>query len=346
MASLRKLADDVSALFVAHARRVFRTSMFVKVILLLGGALIAGGAEAFEIADGNVSALTVAALAGFGLVFLGGVYVAITDSDVSRALDTARQALEEVRLRERQMDRFNADRARLAKEVGRGLELYNSIDVMRGAIEQSLALPAVPATTIIQTCLSAASNSLLVAFDFDIQDTWTIAVYMAEEPQESDKSILRCIAHIRKIACEIANARAWAAGVGVAGIAYSMGNEVIIPNMSAPELGTVFNLGTLARSYDDERYQSMAAIPIRVGASQVPWGVAVVTSDQQGHFSPEASDGVSTSEPIRAIAAMAALAVMATKVRDHSTAPVERNSPAVALSTENGSRHGADIVKN
>jgi hypothetical protein len=27
------------------------------------------------------------------------------------------------------------------KEVDRGLELYNSMDVMRGAVEQSLALP-------------------------------------------------------------------------------------------------------------------------------------------------------------------------------------------------------------
>jgi hypothetical protein len=235
------------------------------------------------------------------------------------------------------MDTFNADRARLAKEVDRGLELYNSMDVMRNAIEQSLAVPGIEANTIIANCLEAASNSLLVAFDFDIQDTWTIAVFMAEQPSESDKVILRCVAHSRKINCDIKKARTWEAGVGIGGIAYSTGNENIIPDMSAPELGTVFNLGTHARDYDAERYRSIAAIPIRIGANPIPWGIAVATSDQKGHFSAGASDGVSTTEPIRAIAAMAALAVMATKVRDqNAVAATQQKSPALAPNAGDG----------
>jgi hypothetical protein len=48
------------------------------------------------------------------------------------------------------------------------------MDVMRGAIEQSLDVPGVSASKIIQTCLTAAKNSLLVAFDFSIEDTWTV----------------------------------------------------------------------------------------------------------------------------------------------------------------------------
>jgi hypothetical protein len=43
----------------------------------------------------------------------------------------------------------------------------------------------------------------------------------------------------------------------------------------------------------------------------MPWGVAVATTDQPHHFNVDPADGVSTSEPIRAIAAMAALAVKA-----------------------------------
>lgn len=55
----------------------------------------------------------------------------------------------------------------------------------------------------------------------------------------------------------------------------------------------------------------MVVVPITVGKSNKPWGVAVVTSDRARHFSSEPSYGVANAEPIRAIAAMAALAVKA-----------------------------------
>jgi hypothetical protein len=50
--------------------------------------------------------------------------------------------------------------------------------------------------------------------------------------------------------------------------------------------------------------------------------VAVVTTDRPNHFSAEPSYGVATAEPIRAIAAMTALAVAAEGLR--------RQDPALA----------------
>lgn len=313
MASLPAIADELSARFLVFARKHFNASMFVKLGLVLGGATIAAVCQGVELAHANheFSSWSIAGFAGAVLVAIGGVFVALTETDIATTLDVARRAIDEARLRERRMEKFNADRAFLRKEVGRGLELYNSMDVMRGAIEQSLGVQDISAAKIIQTCLAAARNSLLVAFDFGIEETWTICVFMAQPTPESDKINLRCIAHARKIECAIDEARVWAEGVGVAGVSYSMGNEIIIPDMTATELGTVFSLATNERSYDIERYRSMVAIPIRVGSNTTPWGVAVVTTDRPGHFSVEASDGVPTSEPIRAIAAMAALAVRA-----------------------------------
>ena len=122
------------------------------------------------------------------------------------------------------------------KEIKRGLELYNSMDVMRGAIEQSLDLPDKTSEKIIQTGLSAARNSLLVAFDFDIEATWTICIYKAQKAREPDKATLRCVAHERSIRCEISEAREWPEGVGFAGVSYSMGNEVIIPDLAAEKI--------------------------------------------------------------------------------------------------------------
>ena len=45
---------------------------------------------------------------------------------------------------------------------------------MRERLSNSLDVPGVSAAKIIQTCLTAAKNSLLVAFDFSIEDTWTV----------------------------------------------------------------------------------------------------------------------------------------------------------------------------
>jgi hypothetical protein len=189
MATLREWADGVGALTEANARRQFRASVFVKVALVIGGAALAAISQGVELAhsNGEFSVWTVLGFVGAGIVALGGIFLSLTELDVSKALETARQSIEEARQVERQMQEFESDQARLNKEVRRGLELYNSMDVMRGAIEQSLGLPDLTAAKIIQTCLAVASNSLLVAFDFAMEDTWTIAVFQAQKINESDK---------------------------------------------------------------------------------------------------------------------------------------------------------------
>ena len=324
MPDLPKLAKGIGEQYTLDARHRARATLFVKCALVIGGASVAAVAECVELAKsaGEYSGWTFAGLAAAGLVALGGIYVALTETDSATALEEARKAIEAARELDQENLRFAADRTRLNKEVTRGLELYNSMDVMRGAIEQSLGISGTSATAMIQTCLSAASNSLTVAFDFDIQDTWTVCVFKAvPEKAESDKIILECVAHIRKIPCEIGRARKWREGEGVAGVSYSMGNDIIVPDMAARELGSIFNLKGNTREYDLTRYRSMVAIPIRIGQTKIPWGITVVTSNQPSHFTLRPVDGVSTTEPARAIAAMAALAVRATEPQEIRSAP-------------------------
>jgi hypothetical protein len=228
------------------------------------------------------------------------------------------------------MEEFNADRTRLNKQVTRGLELYVAVDAMRGAIEQSLGLPGITIDRVIQTCLAVACNSLLVAFDFGIEDTWTICVFQAKKAQESDMATLHCIAHARKIQCELTDARTWQEGVGFAGVSYSMSNEIIIPDML--EQGTIFKIGN-PRPYDSDRYRSMVIVPIIVGPSKIRWGVAVVTSNRSYHFNNDPADGVRTSEPIRAIAAMTALAVQAMSCSEPGAAPQTQNVLAAPVTS-------------
>lgn len=317
MDTLRKLKDDLWSHFQDYSRSIFRASRFVKVVLIIGGATLASVALTIDIAHANheISPWTIAGLAAAALVAVGGIFDTLRETDASKALVAGHHAVEVARQREKELEEMIEDHGRFDTAVVRGLELYNSMDVMRGAIEQSLSLPDTSVSSIIQTCLSAAGDSLLVAFGFDIKDIWTICVFMAQPDSESGKVSLRCVAHMRKIPCDISQARSWPEGVGVAGIAYSTNHEIIIQDMSSPEVSAVFDLGAQARSYDKDRYASMVAVPVTVGANPKPWGVAVVTTDRPDHFSPEPSYGVATAEPIRAIASMTALAVKAAEVR-------------------------------
>ncbi|MBI2716826.1 MAG: hypothetical protein HYX37_20620 [Rhizobiales bacterium] len=314
---------ELSAALEKYANALWRAAKFVKIALIIGGAMVVAVALAFDIAKANeeISHWTITGIFGAVLVAIGSAFDAVREKDAAQALLLADKTIEELREKEQELNErekeFNdmvADHGRFDHEVTRGLELYNSMDVMRGAIEQSLSLPNISTATMIQTCLKAACDSLLVAFDFNIKDTWTICVFIAQRDGESGKDMLRCIAHMRKIPCDISEARSWPEGVGVAGIAYSMNKEIIIPDMSSPEFGTMFDKSSNARDYDKARYISMAAVPITIGTKPRPWGVAVVTSDRENHFSAEPSYGVATAEPIRAIAAMTALGVKAAEI--------------------------------
>lgn len=320
-----KLRAELLSVFENYSNTVFRGSKFIKIVLIIGGALAVAVALGVDVAHANnhFSAWTMLGLFGAGAVALGSIFDAVRETDASRAIALAHRVMENADQRSREMDELLEDFNRFDDAVTRGLDLYNSMDVMRGAIEQSLDLPDIHVPTVIQTCLSAAENSLLGAFDFAVKDLWTICVFMAQPEKESDKMVLRCIAHLRKIPCDLSATRAWPEGVGVAGIAYSMNKEIVIKNMTSPETVTVFDLRNMGRDYDKARYASMVAVPITVGTSPRPWGVAVATSDQNSHFSPEESYGVATTEPVRAIAAMTALAVKAVEA-------AKRQPPKVA----------------
>lgn len=314
-APLRALANELDSVEGEHSRVNYRLAVFVKGFLIGGGALVVAVAEGVEIANSNgaFSGWTIAVFAGAAIVAIGSVALALTEENAAKSLQAGRRAIENARFYRRQMGDFEIERKDLESEIERALQLYNSMDVMRGTIEEGLRLPNPDIQKIVGQCLENARNSLLVALDFDIRDTWTICVYMAER-DASGKAELRCIAAERSIRCELSAARRWREGVGVAGVCYSMANEVIIPDMAAPEIATMFNLkAPMTRDYDDTRYRSMAAIQIVPDKNQPPWGVALVTSDRPHHFSVEPTDGMPTAQPIRTIAAMVSLAVAATR---------------------------------
>jgi hypothetical protein len=306
MYSLPELVEQIGLLFKSRSRAFYLTSVFVKSVLIGGGGAIATIALAIDLATANhaISAWTIAGIAGAFLVFLGAIFMGIADQDASEALEKAREALSLARDYNEEIAEFR----RAQENIRRVTELYLAVDLMRGVI--SRAVPQIDSIKVIELCLQAAKRSLLIAFGFALEEHWTIGIYIAEKDNESGKDQLRLVAHERSIQCDITQGRKWPVGVGVAGVAYAKAAEVIVPDLLDPALGSAFNLAERRKPGDEERYRSIAAVPIRKASDPASlWGIALATSDRPDHFDVDTSPGVQTAEALRALAGMVELVV-------------------------------------
>jgi GAF domain len=152
--------------------------------------------------------------------------------------------------------------------------------------------------------LKQARRALFLAHGFEMNDFHTICVYQRVMGSDGRPELV-CRAHIRAIDCELALARVWKEGIGVAGTALAKATEVVVPDLTAPELGTLYNLRE-KKDEDDTRYRSIVAEPISLDGSGALWGVLIATSSRAGHFSVQDRSYVNVTE---ALAGMISLAV-------------------------------------
>jgi GAF domain-containing protein len=240
------------------------------------------------------------------VVLIGAVFVLISEQDASNELATARKAAEEARDANEAMEFFTA----YEDTLDRTLALYQSVSEMRRIVERAVVEGQALKPTLT-SLMEVTERSLPIAMGFRQSHQWTICIYCAERDEATQRDVLRCVAHSRAIRCGIGEARSWPEGIGASGIAYSHRRELIIPNMHAPGLAAVFELGEHARPYDQDRYRSLAAIPVRIDGQDKPWGVVIATNDQYDHFNTEEESGpAETAEPVKALAGMVALAAV------------------------------------
>ena len=111
------------------------------------------------------------------LAAIGAVFIAVTEQDASKDLEAARAALERAREFEEDIEAYN----RAAEETRRAVELYTAMNVMRQVIEQAVRNPDVNTVKAIELCLQTARRPLLIAFGFELEGHWTLAIYIAEK---------------------------------------------------------------------------------------------------------------------------------------------------------------------
>lgn len=298
-------------------------SKYVRAILVIGGAAIAGIAQFCTWpSGGSPDAAQVTGILATAMVALGGFYVWSTESDAADAIETAEKALDSAQAVESRLDEVQD----FFDAFERLVETYQLCLTLRGAIEQSGLGAAGGTDGIVKTLFDLAARPLQIAIAFDQADRWTLGVYKAVPSKTPNKAELRCVAQKRAIECRTEDARVWPEGVGIAGIAYLNAREIVLPNLQAEGMHAVFGPHGKTRAYDAERYVSMVAAPIKVAGREKPWGVVVATSDRVAHFSAESRPGFKTDEPVRTLAAFIALAVAMGEAQDRARAAT---SPAV-----------------
>lgn len=302
--SLDSIRKQVRELIIRRSTRVWVGMFALKVLILVLTGVIGYSQFADSTPGQPVSEWKIyGRAAAIGLFFVAFITLFV-DGDSAAELRTATRALDKAK----DLERLRPKLAAADLYANRISHLFLSLKVIRGVQEQALLHGLHDEMRLVQLIFELTKFSMPIAINFRPSDQWTVCVYRADRSAGSP-DILRCIAHNRAIECDIANARPWQEGVGVAGVSYANCREVIVPDLRAGNLGNLFNVGSRERSYDEARYRSFAVVPITLGTADKPWGVVVATSSTPYHFTLEMGTGITTAEAVRTLAEAIALTV-------------------------------------
>lgn len=310
------LRTRVTAAFVSRARSAHLASRLYKGVFFALAAGIAGAMQFVSWSAGEHP--TTAQLIGISatvVVLVASIVSVITERDSSAELAIAQQAI----TRTQELEDEVRETIELWPDIDRMIALYQATKVMRDVIEQATVAMAGDESALIATLLRLSARLIVVAAGFTLGDQWTVCFFRADQVVGDCRYELRMIAHDRTIPCDINAARVWPEGVGVAGVAFSNRQEMVIADLASNQVRAIFQPPQLVRPYDDDRYRSMVAVPISVEGLDRPWGIITATNDRVAHFNHDHSSGLKPEEAIRALADYAALAIAMVRNSDRAT---------------------------
>lgn len=274
-----------------------------------------GVAGAFAAALGRVFVGTpgiVLAITGAVVAALSGGFVAAIDyrklelgANLTEAEAVAEDAIARGRAVERERDGIRTEAEALDRKR---LALIDANRTMRKALEQVLLVPEATLDQAANAMLQAALRFLVASVGFDQDEEWAISIFQVQG--EGEDAVLRRIAAARADRLtERLDARSWKRNDGFVGAAWVGRRDVIIEDGHDPRVREDYQVSAeRRREYDDRRYRSMAAVPVRLGADQHIWGVVAASSDQLGRFRRDPGNRrVQTVDTVRGIARMTAL---------------------------------------
>jgi hypothetical protein len=304
------LTDDVraqlSAAIEKHLKASAKAGKLVRGCLIATGAGIAGIAQFMDFGTNGPSMWQILGVVATILVFLGGLYLAVAEENAAGELEAARVAVERAKDAENMFREATEDYKSYQQDILRANALYLCMQTMRGALERSDQTQST-AADIAKNLVNAAHPWLPQALGFEMHHRWTIGVYEARIGS-AGQQVLVLLEKIRAVDCEISKAREWPTNTGYMGAAFTNRKEILIENANDPSMLSVFSPASdSGRPHDAGRYVSYAIVPILIGPEDAPWGIAIATNNEVGHFSPSEGPGVHAAEGIRALAGMMAL---------------------------------------
>lgn len=314
VADLADISKKLGTAFARRAHNQWVAGVSSKLLFAIFSAV--SGVSQFTGSEN----LTTSSYIGIGSAIFacfGALFIAIFEKDASQELEVAREAVVSAREIEQNYRELLYEYSDLQKqdvEQVRARELYQSMFTMRSVLERLIHNDYAPLERAIDLILETAKRSLTISLGYQTAEHYTLCVYRTQENDKTRQLELKCIAQTRTIDCSLEAARVWPSGVGVAGAALARGTEVVVPDMNALQIGSLY--ADTAKAEDADRYKSIAAVPILASGHNTAWGVVVGTSDRTDHFAvgPD-HPGVQTVEAVRALAGMVGLAVRVDQLR-------------------------------
>ena len=309
---LLELRGDLHVFVMRWARKARRFERWINLAGVIGGSLLLGFGS-------GMSGDLVPATGGLtikGIVIVLGAFLALVGNVLLLALrEEAADVLGRADALENMAQGFLDERDGLMRRLDgmasldrRRLALIDANRVMRETLEQALMLPASNLTGTVQLMLTAALPFLIASIEFDTDEEWAISVFQVQQDEQG--------AILKRVACARAdrlleqnNPRSWRQHEGFVGEAWARDRPMIIEDSSDPKVAEAYPVpAELQRSYDANRYRSMAAIPVRLGDPAHVWGVVAASTNRKSRFrrAPENRE-VQAVDTVRLIARMSGL---------------------------------------
>lgn len=289
---------------------------WVKISLVIGGALTASAASTISSMPGIQSQLALHVLQGIGvlLVFLGGVLLEFVDEGAADAIYRANELAEAVEQHDKEI-------ASLDHDFQWFTHLYSIAGALRDVVESVIV--SGPGSPEVQKRRFGDMLDVIVAdkailFGID-SDRWNFAVYLLN-PETGNLDCAACRRPIR--AEEEAQHRSWKPGEGHVGTAFQTQREIVAGDTSAPEARALFDgPDPLRHDSDRRRYRSIASLPVRL-AGEPTAGILVATSDVPHRFRIRQRDEETAMDPLEPLRILASALAFTIKSADLCQRPI------------------------
>jgi hypothetical protein len=310
-------------------------SLFVKIVLVAGGALVSGLAKFLPLQTTPVNVQAIVGSLGALAAFLGAVALLFLDKNLAGSLVDAADATAEL---QRVQAAIAGLRDRFAQSAAMDIQaraLRAAGEALRAGLERALLREPPDERATVQELLDLALDDLVIAAGFTPGELWTISVYRAETI--GDVVLRRLVTRRANRLEETGASREWGRGEGHIGMAYLRANGVVLEDVEDPAIRHTLNTPPEKDlTTDPQRYRSIAAIGVLRAGTANPWGVVIATSSVAGRFSPDAqSAGSERAEAMRVLAGVIALAI---SIHDIKIQRVARGSPPPTLTGHEDSR--------